>query len=118
MQGLRPYKTFGCKVCAPTKLLGARFAPLQNFWAQALRPYKITLERSMTQTEKTNIEELKTRIKRLNSKAGQMKMDLHDLAEGLPTDYQTLMDVAQATYDIYRQLDELKQHLKQLEKAT
>ncbi|MBF2003924.1 CCE_0567 family metalloprotein [Chlorogloeopsis fritschii PCC 9212] len=61
------------------------------------------------------IEELKTQIKRLNSKAGQMKMDLHDLAEGLPTDYEKLMDVATATYKIYCQLDELKQQLKQME---
>jgi hypothetical protein len=72
----------------------------------------------MTSTEQTNIEELKTKIKKLNSKAGQMKMDLHDLAEGLPTDYQTLMDVAQATYDIYHQLDRLKQQLKKMEQGT
>ncbi|KOP23464.1 hypothetical protein AMR41_26145 [Hapalosiphon sp. MRB220] len=63
------------------------------------------------------VEELQTKIKRLNSKAGQMKMDLHDLAEGLPTDYQKLMDVAAATYEIYRQLDELKQQLKIMEKG-
>jgi hypothetical protein len=67
------------------------------------------------QIEETSIEEVKTKIKRLNSKAGQMKMDLHDLAEGLPTDYTQLMEVAAATYEIYRQLDELKQELKQLE---
>ncbi|MBW4589232.1 hypothetical protein G7B40_038605 [Aetokthonos hydrillicola Thurmond2011] len=67
--------------------------------------------------ETQNIEELKTQIKRLNSKAGQMKMDLHDLAEGLPTDYQTLMDVAAQTYEIYRLLDELKQQLKKLEQG-
>ncbi len=65
----------------------------------------------------TSIEELKNQIKRLNSKAGQMKMDLHDLAEGLPTDYKTLMDVAAATYKIYQQLDELKQQLKILENS-
>jgi len=64
-----------------------------------------------------NIEELKTQIKRLNSKAGQMKMDLHDLAEGLPTDYQQLMSAASETYEIYRQLDELKQQLKTLEQG-
>ncbi|NBQ20141.1 MAG: hypothetical protein EBU30_00130, partial [Synechococcaceae bacterium WB6_3B_236] len=29
-------------------------------------------------------EVLRQRIRSLNSKAGQMKMDLHDLAEGLP----------------------------------
>nr|WP_199349731.1 CCE_0567 family metalloprotein [Nostoc flagelliforme] len=71
----------------------------------------------IVQAEETSIEELQGQIRRLNSKAGQMKMDLHDLAEGLPTDYNQLMDVAAATYEIYRKLDELKQHLKQLENA-
>lgn len=70
----------------------------------------------MAQAEETStIEDLKNQIKRLNSKAGQMKMDLHDLAEGLPTDYQQLMDVASQTYEIYRKLDELKQQVKKLE---
>jgi len=66
-------------------------------------------------TEITNTEALKTQLKRLNSKAGQMKMDLHDLAEGLPTDYERLMDAANETYQIYWQIDQLKQQLKQLE---
>lgn len=69
----------------------------------------------MEQVVETNINELKNQIKRLNSKAGQMKMDLHDLAEGLPTDYQKLMGVAAETYDIYCQLEKLKQQLKKLE---
>ncbi|MBW4603549.1 MAG: hypothetical protein KME29_29270 [Calothrix sp. FI2-JRJ7] len=69
-------------------------------------------------TQVTNdVEELKTQIRRLNSKAGQMKMDLHDLAEGLPTNYQQLMDVAAETYEIFRKLDEMKQQLKQMEKV-
>ena len=62
-----------------------------------------------------SIDELKTKIKRLNSKAGQMKMDLHDLAEGLPTDYEQLIDVATKTYDIFHQIDELKKQLIILE---
>jgi hypothetical protein len=61
------------------------------------------------------IEELTTKIKKLNSKAGQMKMDLHDLAEGLPTDYEKLMDVANETYQIYKELNNLKQQLKKME---
>ncbi|PSB05470.1 hypothetical protein C7B61_15480 [filamentous cyanobacterium CCP1] len=69
----------------------------------------------MTQATNITIEDLKAQIKRLNSKAGQMKMDLHDLAEGLPTDYDRLLDAASETYAIYHQLDELKQQLKQLE---
>lgn len=62
-------------------------------------------------------EEIKTQIKRLNSKAGQMKMDLHDLAEGLPTDYEQLIEVATRTYEIFRQIDDLKKQLKILEAA-
>ncbi|MBD2385276.1 CCE_0567 family metalloprotein [Cylindrospermum sp. FACHB-282] len=61
------------------------------------------------------IEELKGQIRKLNSKAGQMKMDLHDLAEGLPADYKTLMNVAAETFEIYDKLDKLKQQLKELE---
>lgn len=62
------------------------------------------------------IEELKTQIKKLNSKAGQMKMDLHDLAEGLPTDYDKIIQAATETYEIYRQIAELKSLLKTWEK--
>lgn len=69
-------------------------------------------------TEIVNIEDLKTQIKRLNSKAGQMKMDLHDLAEGLPTDYERLIDAATETYQIYLQIDRLKTKLKQLEQKS
>ncbi|MGL4622647.1 CCE_0567 family metalloprotein [Chroococcidiopsis sp.] len=68
-------------------------------------------------TVNPDINELKTQIKKLNSKAGQMKMDLHDLAEGLPTNYNQLMDVAGQTYEIYRQIDELKQQLTKLERG-
>lgn len=62
------------------------------------------------------VAELKTKIKRLNSKAGQMKMDLHDLAEGLPTDFEKLPDEAAKTYEIYRELADLKKQLKAWEK--
>ncbi|MFB2877893.1 MULTISPECIES: CCE_0567 family metalloprotein [Floridanema] len=59
-----------------------------------------------------SIEELKTQIKRLNSKGGQLKMELHDLAEGLPTDFEQIMEVASRTYELYCELDELKKQLK------
>ena len=42
-------------------------------------------------------------------------MDLHDLAEGLPTNYEQLIEVATETYNIFWQLDELKKQLKTLE---
>lgn len=61
--------------------------------------------------------ELKTRIRKLNSKAGQMKMDLHDIAEGLPADLEKLPEAATKTYDIFCQLQDLRQQLKVLENS-
>lgn len=66
-------------------------------------------------TDPLTINDLKRRIKRLNSKAGQMKMDLHDIAEGLPNDLALLPEAAAQTYQIYCQLHDLKQQLKLLE---
>ena len=68
-----------------------------------------------TTTEPTTIDNLKTQIKKLNSKAGQMKMDLHDIAEGLPTDLELLPEAASRTYLIYCQLRDLRQQLRILE---
>ncbi|MGF1499611.1 MAG: CCE_0567 family metalloprotein [Elainellaceae cyanobacterium] len=62
-----------------------------------------------------SVDDLKTKIKKLNSKAGQMKMDLHDIAEGLPTDLDQLPAVAEKTYQIFCELADLRNQLKQLE---
>ena len=66
-------------------------------------------------TQPSSSDELKKKIRKLNSKAGQMKMDLHDIAEGLPADLDQLPEMAAKTYDIFCQLRELKQQLKTLE---
>lgn len=66
-------------------------------------------------TDPITIDDLKQQIKKLNSKAGQMKMDLHDIAEGLPADLEQLPQAAARTYDLYCQLRDLKQQLKNLE---
>ncbi|MEN9217387.1 MAG: CCE_0567 family metalloprotein [Gloeomargarita sp. DG_2_bins_126] len=72
----------------------------------------------MTPTESAlSMDELKSQLRRLNSKAGQMKMDLHDLAEGLPANYEQLVEVASQTYAIFHQIHCLKQQLTQLEQA-
>jgi hypothetical protein len=68
-----------------------------------------------TTVELSTIDDLKKQIKKLNSKAGQMKMDLHDIAEGLPADMDQLPDAAAKTYEIYCQLRDLKTQLKALE---
>jgi hypothetical protein len=67
---------------------------------------------------KEAIDKLKDQIKRLNSKAGQMKMDLHDLAEGLPNDFEKLPEEAAKTFQMYQEIDRLKKQLKEWEKQT
>ena len=68
-------------------------------------------------TTEAQKSELKLKIRKLNSKAGQMKMDLHDIAEGLPTDLEKLPEAAAATYTIFCQLQSLRQQLKSLDEA-
>ncbi|MGD1898953.1 MAG: CCE_0567 family metalloprotein [Phormidesmis sp.] len=67
--------------------------------------------------EHTTIDTLKKQIRRLNSKAGQMKMDLHDIAEGLPANLEKLPEASAQTYEIYCQLADLKKQLTTLEAA-
>ncbi|MFP3758191.1 CCE_0567 family metalloprotein, partial [Cupriavidus sp. SIMBA_020] len=40
-------------------------------------------------------DELKARLKKLNAQATQAKMDLHDLSEELPTNWEQILAVAQ-----------------------
>ncbi|HYA59781.1 MAG TPA: CCE_0567 family metalloprotein [Burkholderiaceae bacterium] len=49
-------------------------------------------------------EEQKALLKRLNARATQAKMDLHDLSEELPTNWQRILEVAQAAYDAHAAL--------------
>ena len=44
--------------------------------------------------------------------AGQMKMDLHDLAEGLPADFDKLPALATETHSLFALLDHLRSHLR------
>ncbi|MEK8033410.1 CCE_0567 family metalloprotein [Ideonella sp. DXS29W] len=47
---------------------------------------------------------LKAELKKLNAKATQAKMDLHDLSEELPTHWERILDVAQVAYDAHAAL--------------
>jgi hypothetical protein len=51
-----------------------------------------------------DIDALKAEVKKLNAKATQAKMDLHDLSEELPTDWQKIPAVAQAAYEAHAAL--------------
>ncbi len=58
-----------------------------------------------------DLEELKARVKKLNAQATQLKMDLHDLSEELPTNWQNIMAVAERTHAAYRDLDAARKEL-------
>jgi hypothetical protein len=57
------------------------------------------------------LETLKTDVKKLNAKATQAKMDLHDLSEELPTNWQQIMSVAQRAFDAHQALTEARAKL-------
>lgn len=51
-----------------------------------------------------DINTLKAEIKKLNAKATQAKMDLHDLSEELPTHWERIPEVAQAAHSAHAAL--------------
>ncbi len=59
----------------------------------------------------SDIETLKAEVKKLNAQATQLKMDLHDLSEELPTGWERIPEVAGKTFQAYQQLTVLRQKL-------
>ncbi|HEX5357980.1 MAG TPA: CCE_0567 family metalloprotein [Aquabacterium sp.] len=53
-------------------------------------------------------DELKLKIKKLNAQATQAKMDLHDLSEELPTNWEKILEVAQRCHDAHAALTEAR----------
>ena len=60
----------------------------------------------------SDVDALKDEVKKLNARATQKKMDLHDLSEELPINWEQILDVAQETYDAYKLLTEKRAALK------
>jgi hypothetical protein len=65
----------------------------------------------------SDVETLKGEIKKLSARAMQAKMDLHDLSEELPINWQKIKDVAQTAYDSFSELEKKRADLKSLETA-
>ncbi|HTV33157.1 MAG TPA: CCE_0567 family metalloprotein [Methylocella sp.] len=65
----------------------------------------------------SDVESLKAEIKKLSAKAMQAKMDLHDLSEELPINWQNIMETAQKAHDAFSQLEDKRANLKALEAA-
>jgi hypothetical protein len=50
----------------------------------------------------------KMHLRRLSATATQAKMDLHDLSEELPINWQQIMDIAQRAYDAFAALEQAR----------
>ncbi len=59
----------------------------------------------------SDIDSIKSEVKKLNAQATQLKMDLHDLAEDLPTGWEKIPDVADKAFKVYEQLTAARQKL-------
>lgn len=59
-----------------------------------------------------DIEALKAQVKKLNAQATQLKMDLHDLSEELPINWEKVPEVAARTFEAYKALTEARAKLK------
>jgi hypothetical protein len=59
----------------------------------------------------SDIETLKTAVKKLNAKATQAKMDLHDLSEELPTNWERILEVAQTAHEAHAALMDARKAL-------
>lgn len=51
-----------------------------------------------------DLDALKTKVRKLNAKATQAKMDLHDLSEDLPTRWEQILEVARVAYEAHQAL--------------
>ncbi len=56
-----------------------------------------------------DVEVLKASLKKLNARATQAKMDLHDLSEELPTHWEQILVVAQRCHDAHAALMQARQ---------
>ncbi|PXW94320.1 hypothetical protein C7444_11419 [Sphaerotilus hippei] len=59
----------------------------------------------------SDIDALKNDVKKLNAKATQAKMDLHDLSEDLPTGWERIPEVARVAYEAHVALTEARRKL-------
>ncbi|MEI9401880.1 CCE_0567 family metalloprotein [Mesorhizobium argentiipisi] len=65
----------------------------------------------------SDLEELQQKVRKLQSRAGTAKMDLHDLAEDLPVGWHRIKAIAGKTFDVFAELDAAKRELAAWEDA-
>ena len=63
------------------------------------------------QSISVDVEALKKDIKKLNAQATNLKMNLHDLAEDLPSGWERIPEAAAQVYEAYRNLSAMRSRL-------
>lgn len=63
------------------------------------------------QSKPVDLETLKGQVKKLNAQATNLKMNLHDLSEDLPTGWEKIPEVAAQAFEAYKNLTEARKRL-------
>jgi hypothetical protein len=63
----------------------------------------------------SELETVKLEVRKLNAKATQAKMDLHDLSEELPTNWERIPEVARFAFEAHTALMAARQRLAALQ---
>ncbi|WP_331375492.1 CCE_0567 family metalloprotein [Sinorhizobium chiapasense] len=66
----------------------------------------------------SDLEEQRKKVRKLQSRAGTAKMELHDLAEDLPGNWTEIKMVAEKTFRAFAELDAAKRELSALENSS
>jgi hypothetical protein len=61
----------------------------------------------------SDVDTLKAEVKKLSARAMQAKMDLHDLSEELPINWEKILEVARGAHDAFAALEGKRAELKQ-----
>lgn len=75
------------------------------------RYFDESLKKIKGNVEMEDKEALKAEVKKLNARAMEARMALHDLSEELPVGLEKVMDVAQAAVVAFQNLDEARKKL-------
>lgn len=65
----------------------------------------------------SDVDALKTEIRKLSARATTAKMNLHDLSEELPINWTSIPEVAKSAHDAYGALEAARKRLAELESA-
>ena len=63
---------------------------------------------------KSDADTLKAELKKLNARATQAKMDLHDLSEELPVNWERIPEVARVAHEAHAALMAARQRLAEM----